>query len=263
MGAATGRLAQLVEHLVYTERVGGSSPSPPTSLRACARFGWQATTVSRREGRAGRSLLRSLRFGKSAAPNPSGARRSPTSFLRPSHGLRKSSPGTCNPGLTCLTPPFKRTPPSRASALCAGVAQLVRASACHAEGRGFEPRHSRHFPLLEIPPKRPAQGCGFGVHGQHGRAFVAFAGPSGIPPFSVHSSRRPICSCDRSATRIRRLFLAAQRANCAHISRRESGCWSTPMRRSRSRLGGAGPKPDGNPARKRRVPCPNDQRRTT
>ena len=28
---AVGRLAQLVEHLVYTERVGGSSPSPPTA----------------------------------------------------------------------------------------------------------------------------------------------------------------------------------------------------------------------------------------
>jgi hypothetical protein len=27
----SGRLAQLVEHLVYTERVGGSSPSPPTN----------------------------------------------------------------------------------------------------------------------------------------------------------------------------------------------------------------------------------------
>ena len=26
-----------------------------------------------------------------------------------------------------------------------GVAQLVRASACHAEGCGFEPRLSRHF----------------------------------------------------------------------------------------------------------------------
>jgi hypothetical protein len=26
-----GRLAQLVEHLVYTERVGGSSPSAPTT----------------------------------------------------------------------------------------------------------------------------------------------------------------------------------------------------------------------------------------
>src|SRR3954454_13243177 len=30
--AIRGRLAQLVEHLVYTERVGGSSPSPPTSV---------------------------------------------------------------------------------------------------------------------------------------------------------------------------------------------------------------------------------------
>jgi hypothetical protein len=29
-----GRLAQLVEHLVYTERVGGSSPSAPTIASA-------------------------------------------------------------------------------------------------------------------------------------------------------------------------------------------------------------------------------------
>ena len=29
-GVWDGRLAQLVEHLVYTERVGGSSPSSPT-----------------------------------------------------------------------------------------------------------------------------------------------------------------------------------------------------------------------------------------
>ncbi len=28
-----GRLAQLVEHLVYTENVGGSRPSPPTICR--------------------------------------------------------------------------------------------------------------------------------------------------------------------------------------------------------------------------------------
>ena len=29
-GSGEGRLAQLEEHLVYTERVGGSRPSPPT-----------------------------------------------------------------------------------------------------------------------------------------------------------------------------------------------------------------------------------------
>ena len=30
-----GRLAQLVEHLVYTEEVGGSTPSPPTKRPFC------------------------------------------------------------------------------------------------------------------------------------------------------------------------------------------------------------------------------------
>jgi len=33
----SGRLAQLVEHLVYTERVGGSSPSAPTTNNSLKR----------------------------------------------------------------------------------------------------------------------------------------------------------------------------------------------------------------------------------
>ena len=31
------------------------------------------------------------------------------------------------------------------------VVQLVRISACHAGGRGFEPRHSRHFVFVTFP----------------------------------------------------------------------------------------------------------------
>ncbi len=38
---------------------------------------------------------------------------------------------------------------AEAEKLHAGVAQLVRAPACHAGGRGFEPRHSRHFSKIK------------------------------------------------------------------------------------------------------------------
>jgi hypothetical protein len=37
---------------------------------------------------------------------------------------------------------------------CGGVAQLVRASACHAEGHGFESRHSRQVETLIGLPDR-------------------------------------------------------------------------------------------------------------
>ncbi len=44
--ASLGRLAQLVEHLVYTERVGGSSPSPPTIAEPAPRVRRDETRMS-------------------------------------------------------------------------------------------------------------------------------------------------------------------------------------------------------------------------
>src|SRR6476646_5448334 len=70
-----GRLAQLVERLLYTQDVGGSSPSPPTSLPT--RGAW----LLRRPQRA-------TRDGPSRKPPPRSdqtrRRRTTRSFRRPS-----------------------------------------------------------------------------------------------------------------------------------------------------------------------------------
>ena len=55
-----GRLAQLVERLVYTEKVGGSSPSPPTNLRA---FGASVGKPTLRAKSARHQILRFRRNG--------------------------------------------------------------------------------------------------------------------------------------------------------------------------------------------------------
>src|SRR5271168_1018437 len=58
-----GRLAQLAEHLVYTERVGGSSPSPPTSRGRFAALSVLASAV----------MLCGIGFAPAAAQERGGA----------------------------------------------------------------------------------------------------------------------------------------------------------------------------------------------
>jgi putative endonuclease len=59
-----GRLAQLVEHFVYTEGVGGSNPSPPTSLRSRSEQGCRAEAERAKAG----PCVRELRLGKPQSP---------------------------------------------------------------------------------------------------------------------------------------------------------------------------------------------------
>src|SRR5690606_18424872 len=85
----SGRLAQLVEHLVYTERVGGSSPSAPTIPQFARQFSG-AKLHANKDGRARRS----------PPPHPvTIVALSPTSFT-----VMKLASHTLAPFHTCVLP---------------------------------------------------------------------------------------------------------------------------------------------------------------
>ncbi len=117
------------------------------------------------EGRARGRRARRIRMGEWHAGE--GAPHRPVNPLTSGSTDLSGAPGrtvarhTGRGGISPCIPRLTRCVPLASYAFhqCAGVAQLVRVPACHAGGRGFEPRHSRHSSRNGFRASRPDMGA--------------------------------------------------------------------------------------------------------
>ena len=141
-----GRLAQRLERLVHTEEVGGSNPPSPT-IPAAARVFFTTENhraeVAKRQTRCVQGAVSFRTCGFKSLPRHHFPTRACSSVDRalPCGGRGREFESRQARHFFALAKDHGR------------LAQMVRASALHAEGRGFESLTAHQTPMNSINPK--------------------------------------------------------------------------------------------------------------